>query len=87
MGHNIISDSGRIHTSFFDIGIWECSCQAEITYHYLTIVVHQDVCWFNVPMDDITAVKELDGTESVVHYNLDVSLLQTTLGACFDQVF
>lgn len=74
------------------VAVWTLVCfwhrprQPKVAYHNLAIVVDQDVCWLDVTMNDVAAVQKLEGAETVVHYNFDVGLLQTTGGPCLYQV-
>lgn len=76
-----------ILTVFANVCFGYCACKTKVANHYLTIVINQNIGWFDVSMDYIAPMQEVHWTETIVHYDFDMGLLQTTLGACLNQVF
>ena len=48
------------------------SREAEVTYLDLTVVVYQNITWFQISVHDARWVNEIYSVQNIVHYNDDV---------------
>lgn len=55
------------------------SGEAKITQLHLAIRVDENVGWFDIPVEDVTGVEEVNCTERVVQYRDDVLLVEVNL--------
>ena len=61
--HHRVSYSFGITAAFANEGLWECSCKTKIAYSYLTPRVDQDVCWLDIPVNDVGGMTVTHGAK------------------------
>lgn len=58
------------------VDIGALTSKTKITEFGPTIIIDQDICWFDVPMHDVRWVQVVQRTQNVVHYDFDVLLAE-----------
>jgi hypothetical protein len=66
--------------------LWQRPSQTKVTNFDLTLIVDQNIIWFNIPMHNVGRSYELDSTHQVVNDKFEVVLVKTNLFAALEQL-
>lgn len=67
---------GLFYDSLLAIDAFHTSCQSKVTNLYRAVIVHQNIAWLQITMDDFSLMQIIKSTENVIDDGLNLSLLQ-----------